>query len=161
MLIRLGYDIRFQIPVQVPVIAMLNVHPSRRHDLREPDQLSLEPNLPVDEYTDSFGNICSRFVAPVGDLRLYSSSLIEDSGLPDEVSYEAREVPVGELPTNALRHLLASRYCETELLADKATELFGNLQRGGCACMPFAILSTSTLRSATTLPDRLKPRWTF
>ena len=66
MLIRLGYDIQFDIPAPVPMVAMLHVHPSRIADLREPDELRLTPFAPVDLYHDSFGNICSRFVAPAG-----------------------------------------------------------------------------------------------
>ena len=34
MLIRLGYDIRFDIGQPVPMVALLSVHPSRRHDLQ-------------------------------------------------------------------------------------------------------------------------------
>lgn len=131
MLIQLGYDIRFQIPAEVPIVALLNVYPTRRKYLREPDVLSVDPNLAVEEYTDSFGNLCSRFIAPPGSLRLHSSSLIEDSGLPDEISYDSPEIPVGELPTEVLRYLLASRYCETELLSNTAAQLFGHLPRGG------------------------------
>ena len=70
MLIRLGYDIRFDIAAPVPVVALLKVHPSRRHDLREPDELRIEPYVAIDEYRDLFGNISTRFVAPPGSIRL-------------------------------------------------------------------------------------------
>jgi hypothetical protein len=43
MLIRLGYDIIFETPIPVPIVALLQVHPSRFSDLREPDVLTLEP----------------------------------------------------------------------------------------------------------------------
>ena len=43
MLIRLGYDIRFELPGSVPMVALLNVHPSRVTDLLEPDELQTEP----------------------------------------------------------------------------------------------------------------------
>ena len=35
-------------------------------DLREPDELSLDPALEIDGYLDSYGNRCSRFLAPMG-----------------------------------------------------------------------------------------------
>src|ERR1700680_890712 len=41
MLIRLGYDIQFDIPAAVPMVAMLHVHPSRTADLQESDELRL------------------------------------------------------------------------------------------------------------------------
>ena len=80
MLIRLGYDIRFSIPAPVAIVAMLHVHPSRRGDLLKPDAVQVEPNIPVVEYQDAFGNLCSRIFAPQGPLRLYGETLIQDSG---------------------------------------------------------------------------------
>ena len=120
----------FEIPYTVPIVALLNVHPFREPDLLEPDELHVEPEIPIDAYVDSFGNRCSRFVAPAGTLRLYSSTLIKDSGEPDRQDFFAREVPVGELPTETLQFLLASRYCEVDLLSNVASELFGDVPRG-------------------------------
>lgn len=130
MLIRLGYDMTFDNPAQVPIVAMLNVHPSREHDLREPDELQIDPNVDIATYIDSFGNRCSRFLAPAGEVRLSTSTLIEDSGDLDAANPQAREVPVQELPTDALRYLLASRYAEVDLLSNTAVELFGNVAPG-------------------------------
>jgi transglutaminase-like putative cysteine protease len=130
MLIRLGYDLRFDIPQSVPVVALLSVHPSRERDLREPDALLTEPVLDVQQYFDSFGNRCSRFLAPYGSIRLYNNFLIEDSGQLDELGTGAEEVPVDKLPPETLQFLLASRYCEVDLLTNVASELFGNLQPG-------------------------------
>jgi transglutaminase-like putative cysteine protease len=130
MLIRLGYDIRFQNNAEIPFLAMLNVHPSRQQDLREPDILYTHPEVRTEQYRDVFGNICSRFIAPPGEFRLYNSTLIEDSGEPDPVKWEARQLPVVNLPPETLRFLLASRYCETDLLSDTAIGLFGNTTPG-------------------------------
>jgi transglutaminase-like putative cysteine protease len=130
MLIRLGYDIRFDVPNRVPIVALLNVHPSREHDLREPDRLHIEPAGSVVEYTDKFGNRCCRVVAEPGNIRLYNSTLIEDSGELDPQSPGAREVPVEELPSETLQFLLASRYCEVDLLSNIAADLFGNMTPG-------------------------------
>ena len=47
MLIRLGYDIRFNTYARVPILAMLNVHPTREKDLLEPDLLRVEPDVPL------------------------------------------------------------------------------------------------------------------
>jgi transglutaminase-like putative cysteine protease len=130
MLIRLGYDIRFDIGQPVPIVTLLSVHPSRRHDLKGPDRVIVDPGVELMEYTDSFGNICTRLLAPSGTLRLTNSTTIEDSGLLDPVSPYAREVPVEELPVETLRFLMASRFCEVDLLSPVAVELFGGLPRG-------------------------------
>jgi len=130
MLIRLGYDISFETPIQVPIVALLNVHESRTHNLLEPDILRTEPEVKIDSYIDSFGNYCSRFVAPPGVIRLYNSTLIQDSGESDAEALYAEEIPVGELPTDVLQYLLASRYCEVDLLSDVASDLFANAPHG-------------------------------
>jgi transglutaminase-like putative cysteine protease len=130
MQIRLGYDLRFENNADVPFIAMLSVYPSRQKDLREPDILQTDPWVPIEQYIDVFGNVCSRFLAPMGNVRLFSSSLIEDSGEPDPVCWEARQHPLVELPPETLRFLLASRYCETDLISDTAISLFGHTTPG-------------------------------
>jgi len=130
MLIRLAYDLQFQIPQPVAMVALLNVHPSREQDLLEPDDLQTEPKLDVTTYVDTFGNKCARFVAPPGHLRLTTSTLIRDSGEKDPVNTSAREIPVGELPNETLTYLLNSRYCEVDRLSNIAVELFGNIEPG-------------------------------
>lgn len=130
MLIRLGYDLKFEATIPVPMVAMLNIHSSRVNDLREPDTLKTEPFVPIDTYFDSFGNLCSRLVVPPGIIQLHNSTLIEAPTTADEVNSEAREVPISELPTDVLQFLLASRYCEVDALMNTATELFGHVPRG-------------------------------
>ena len=130
MLIRLGYDIQFDLPAPAPMVAMLHVHPSRIADLLAPDELHLTPASPIELYQDSFGNICSRFVADAGPLRLYNSTLIVDSGEPDLVSPGARQLQVQDLPSEALQYLLASRYCEVDRLVNTAGALFGATEPG-------------------------------
>jgi transglutaminase-like putative cysteine protease len=130
MLLRLAYDIQFEIPDTVAMAVMLSVHPSRVHDLLEPDELRTEPELEVAHYIDSFGNRCSRFVAPPGPLRLSSSTLILDSGQPDVVNWSAHESSVGDLPHEVLSFLINSRYCEVDRFSNIAIELFGDIEPG-------------------------------
>jgi len=133
MLIRLGYDIRFDVPAPLAFVAQLRVHPSRIADLRETDQLFVESNgqpITTHEYSDTHGNICTRFRAPAGALRLSNSTLIEDSGLPDPAAPEACAIPPEELPDEVLIFLLNSRYCEVDKLSPIAYDLFGNTPPG-------------------------------
>jgi transglutaminase-like putative cysteine protease len=130
MLIRLGYDILFELPSPTSIVAMLHVHPSRIADLQTPDILRLEPELPLHEYKDTFGNICTRISAPAGPLRFLGEATISDSGLYDHQEYGASEHPIDDLPDDVLQFLLSSRYCEVDLLSIVASELFGHLPRG-------------------------------
>src|SRR3984885_1689874 len=98
MILRLGYDIQFDLPYPIAVVAMLSVHPSRAADLQAPDEVSVEPATATEDYIDSFGNRCVRFLAQSGPLRLSNSTLIYDTGEPDRQNFDAREIPVQKLP---------------------------------------------------------------
>ena len=137
MLIRIGYDIVFNTGPGVPMNLMLYAHPSRQGDLLDPDIIRVETDdgrfVPVTMFFDSFGNKVGRIVAPGGRLRLWQDNTIRDSGLIDSIPRNAQEgyqAPVDQLPPDVLQFLMASRYCEVELLQDRAWELFGHLPPG-------------------------------
>ena len=130
MLLRLGYDMQFEAPEPVACVAQLRIHASRAAGLREADTVRLEPAIPAEEYRDSFGNQCTRFLAPAGTLRLSATTLFEDAGLPDPVNPAAMARPIAALPPETLRFLLGSRYCEVDRLAATAFDLFGGTVNG-------------------------------
>lgn len=136
MHIRYGYRIELTCQQDLPLITLLDIHPSRRHDLIQPDEMiatSLaDPSvqLPMTQYLDQFGNICRRFVAPAGGALLQSEGIVHASGDADPVNLSAQEVPPSLLPDEALVYLMGSRYCETDRLAGQAWNLFGNVQPG-------------------------------
>ncbi len=130
MKIRAGYDIAFECPQDVPMLLMLHVHPSRRSDLLSEDTIKVSPSVPTRTYRDSFGNICTRLVAPSGKLELRSNFVVADSGLPDAIMPDAAQWPIDALPDEALIFLLGSRYCDTQKLTDQAWSLFGNIIGG-------------------------------
>jgi len=130
MLIRLGYDIAFDVPVAVPFVTLLNVHPSRESDLQEPDELKVSSATNIEYYLDSFGNKCCRFLACPGELRLTNSTSIRDTGEADPVATWAGEMPVEDLPNQVLRYLLNSRYCEVDRMSNIAAQLFGGIAPG-------------------------------
>ena len=130
MLIRVGYEMVYRCPQPTPMIVTLNIHYERVSDLVRPDHLVLTPAVPVSGYRDSFGNWCTRLVAPAGTIRLCSDALVRDSGLPDVSRPELPEVAVQALPAEALLFLLASRYCESDLMTDLAWSLFASTPRG-------------------------------
>ena len=130
MHIRIGYDIAFSLPAPVPMLLMLYTHPSRAPDLVRPEHLRTEPLLPVEQFTDSFGNRCGRIFAPPGRLRLWNDAMIEDSGQPDPVAPDAQQHPIQDLPPETLPFLLGSRYCEVDLLSQMAWDLFGQVPPG-------------------------------
>lgn len=130
MLIRAGFEISVECQAETPLMALLSVHPSRAHDLRGPALITSSAATPLVANLDEFGNLRTRTVAPAGVLKLASEFCIHDSGLPDRTAPWAEEVPVSELPDEAVSFLLGSRYCETDRLSEVAWSLFGSAPRG-------------------------------
>jgi len=130
MLIRTGYDIRFDTDTPTPMLALLSVHPSRHKDMRTSHHIVATPDVPMYDYIDGFGNVCSRFTVPAGGLTLSCDFVVEDSGLPDPQSPDAEQHSVDALPDEVVVYLLASRYCETDRLIETAWSLFGSTKPG-------------------------------
>ncbi len=130
MQIRFGYELTYAFPQPTPMILMLRVHPSRTQDLLQADHMRIAPALPVQDYLDGFGNLCTRLTAPAGRLVISADGLIGDSGLPETTDFNAFEQDVASLPEDTLVYLLGSRYCETELLMQTAWQRFGSLRPG-------------------------------
>jgi transglutaminase-like putative cysteine protease len=128
--IRAGYDIAFQCFQETPMVLMLSIEPARLSDLLSEHRIEFSPELAARDYVDMFGNTCTRIVAPPGLVEIRNDFLIGDSGLPDEVAPDARQLDVGELPDDALIYLLASRYCDTEKLSSLARSLFAGIAPG-------------------------------
>jgi transglutaminase-like putative cysteine protease len=130
MLIRIGYDLSFDFPSPTPMLLNLYVHPDRAGNLIEPERLIVEPEIPVHDFVDVFGNRAASIVAPAGTLRLRSESLIRDDGLTDAQDPKAHQQPIHELPPDVMQFLMGSRYCEVEWLGSIAWELFGSASPG-------------------------------
>jgi transglutaminase-like putative cysteine protease len=88
------------------------------------------PDVPLYDYIDSFGNICTRLTIPEGGITISCGFLIEDPFEPDLVVPDARQVPLEQLPDDVLLYLLGSRYCETDRLSDFAWAQFGGAGQG-------------------------------
>jgi transglutaminase-like putative cysteine protease len=131
MLIKIGYNIALRLSVPTAVIFVLRVHPTRSADLVAPERFWVEPELPVEEYFDGFGNHCGRVNSPAGVVRFLNEAVIRDPGTLDVYEPDARQHDVRELPVETISFLLPSRYCDvdTELL-DFAWRTFGNTPTG-------------------------------
>ena len=130
MLIRFGYDIEYNCPQPTPMLLNLHAHASRAADLIVPDRIVTFPEVPHDAYHDSFGNWCTRLVAPAGQFRLSTRGMLHDHNLIDPVHPNAQQHAVPDLPPEALTFLFGSRYCETDLLMEDAWKLFGQTPLG-------------------------------
>jgi transglutaminase-like putative cysteine protease len=130
MQIRAGYSLTYDCPQPTPMLLCLNIHPSRRVDLLTPQTLQFEPPAEAWDYTDGFGNVCTRITAPIGRTTISTQFDIYDTGTPDYVPYDAVQHDIHNLPDDVLVFLLGSRYSETDRLTNIAWGLFGNTPPG-------------------------------
>ena len=144
MLLRSEFDIQFYLPAPAAAVAVLHLHPSLAPALRSGDELLVEHlgmestyvgeqtrvAVPCSEYLDSFGNRCSRFVAPAGHLRLSGTNLLETDGEPDTLYPNAKQAAIQDLPDDVLQFLLPSRYCEVDRFGSISSDLFSGIPAG-------------------------------
>ena len=131
MLISFGFEIALRLESEATVLFFLRLHPSRSHDLLSLEQFEIQPQYPLDEFLDAYGNRCGRVHGKPGTIRFINRGIIRDSGELDPCDRQARQEEVFTLPVDAMVHLLPSRYCESDSeLASFAWEKFGSMPIG-------------------------------
>jgi transglutaminase-like putative cysteine protease len=120
----LNYDVAQQ------TLFVLNIAvPSSDSQNVSAEEITTVPALAVEQLQAAVSpNRLLRFTAPPGSLHIrYLANVDVHRALPDPA---AREVPVAELPADVLPHLIATRYCESDLLFAEACRDFGGLRPG-------------------------------
>ena len=131
MLIRLGYELVFQVPARTPMVLMLYTHPSRA---------AVAPPAATGS-TSSPTPPCGSSPTPSATAAAGSSPRPASCGCgtrpssriaasPTRSAACAPQQPVEELPPEVLPFLLGSRYCEVDRLTDVAWSLFGQTPLG-------------------------------
>jgi len=114
--LRTGCDIDFDVPAPTPFILMLRPR-SGVHQWIARESYTLKPSVQVIEYTDYFGNLCQRLVAPPGEFSIRTSADILTADDID-VCPGAPFVEIQDLPNEVLTYLLPTRYCESDRFLD-------------------------------------------
>jgi len=130
MQLRVGFEMAYYCPQPTSMLMALNVHASRRGDVVLPDLIVTDPPVPVAQYHDLYGNLCTRLVAPAGNFSVRSDATVNDDGELDAFAPDAPQVWIDDLPPETLVYLLGSRYCETDQLSNVAWNLFGSTPQG-------------------------------
>jgi transglutaminase-like putative cysteine protease len=88
------------------------------------EEYKITPNVPVYEFTDVYGNLAQRLVAPSGNFSIQTTAEIQ---IPDWIDRApgACFVEVQYLPDAVISYLLPSRYCESECFWQMTTEITG------------------------------------
>lgn len=131
MLLQVDFEISFTFPESTPVVLMTYLHPSRDATVRSPERFTIQPQVPVSQFIDGFGNRCGRAVLPPGMVTFRNHAIVEDCGLPDLQALDAPQSAVQDLPDPILQFLLPSRYCEVDSeLKELAWSMFKGTRPG-------------------------------
>jgi len=158
MRIHVGCELTFEFPQTTPMIAMLNVHFSRVSDLERPDHLMTNPAVPIEGYRDSFGNWCSRLVAPAGRFSLGTDAIVRDPGVPDLIDLNALQHQVQHLPIENLLFYLVVATVRPIAYPTRPGASSDTRRSAGHGCRPSATSYTTTSPSATNTPVPPEPR---
>lgn len=130
MFIRVGYEIKIESQSDTVLILALSTHSTLEARMIGTDDVQTNPALPLEPFLDTFGNRLTRVCAPAGRLTLWSDCIVEVDGQPDKYDWTAEQHDVGNLPSDTLQFLTASRYCDSDTLAPEALRLFGSTEPG-------------------------------
>lgn len=138
--------LEFYIPVPTPFLLMLRPR-SGWHQWVAREQYTLSPSVSVVEFTDLFGNLCQRLVAPAGYFSVQTSVDIETAETADSAS-GAPFVEVQQLPDATLPFLHPSRYCESDRFSEMAASLVAGRAAGYDQCTAIVDYIRNTIHYA-------------
>ena len=128
MWIRATCNLEFQMADPTPLILMLRPRSGHQQWIAR-EAYTLTPSVPVEEYTDIFGNLCQRMVAPTGNFSVHTTADVMTADVVDKAP-GAFFVEIQNLPDAVLLYLLPSRYCESDRFGDLAREIVDGAQFG-------------------------------
>lgn len=125
MFIRIGFEITIASRFETPLVLALSPHSSFAGRVFGSSSVRADPAVPLENFLDTFGNQLTRLIAAPGRQTLWSDCIVEVDGQPDEVDRGARQHAIADLPSETLQFLTASRYCESDVMSQEASRLFG------------------------------------
>ncbi|MFD2572420.1 transglutaminase domain-containing protein [Spirosoma soli] len=128
MQLNAGCELSFDAQEPTPLVLMLRPRSGAgQWIIREEYQIT--PAVNVTEFTDMYGNLCQRLVAPEGPFSIHFSATVQTADESD-VAPGAPYTPVEELPDSVLHYTLPSRYCQSDQLGDLATQITDGVEPG-------------------------------
>ena len=122
MKIEVGCRFDYLAEVETPAVVVVEPHSSAHDTVLDAGW----DDEPLERYEDVYGNVCRRLVLPPGVSSFSFRATVRVSpdpeGMPGAADVAAR---IEHLPSAQLHWLLPSRYCESDVLVDRAWEQFG------------------------------------
>jgi transglutaminase-like putative cysteine protease len=124
--------LEFHAAVATPFLLMLRPRSGWQQWIAR-EQYTLSPIVPAVEFTDPFGNLCQRLVAPAGFFSILTSADIAAADAADSAP-GAPFVEVQALPDETLPFLLPSRFCESDRFSAMASSIVAGRMAGYDQC---------------------------
>jgi transglutaminase-like putative cysteine protease len=128
MWLRTTCNLHFTLDQPTPFIFMLRPR-SGAHQWIARETYLMTPMVPVHEYTDTYGNLCQRLVAPAGTFSITTTADV-DAADAAQIAPGAPYVDMQHLPDAMLTYLLPTRYCESDQFVDMAHDIVGDAAPG-------------------------------
>ncbi|MFV8818713.1 transglutaminase domain-containing protein [Haliea sp. E17] len=121
MWLHVSCQLNFEFEVPTSFILMLRPRSGAQQWIAR-EEYNISPTVPVTEFTDVYGNLCQRLVAPAGAFAISTAAEVKTPDLLDSAP-GAAFVDVCNLPETVLNYLLPSRFCESDRFGSMALEL--------------------------------------
>ncbi len=121
MWLRTKCELVFDIEIPTPFIFMLRPRSGTQQWIAR-EEYRHSPFVHVIEFTDNYGNLCQRLIAPPGKFAITTIADVRTADFSDQAP-GAPYVEIQFLPDSVLSYLLPSRYCESDVFCQMATEI--------------------------------------
>jgi transglutaminase-like putative cysteine protease len=118
----------FEITMPTPFVLMLRPRSGAQQWIAR-ETYMITPSVSVFEFTDGYGNLCQRLIAPLGKFEVDTNAEVMTSDRVDQ-AHGAPFVEIQDLPDAVLSYLLPSRYCESDRFYQMATEITAGQRPG-------------------------------
>jgi transglutaminase-like putative cysteine protease len=121
--LEIGCRFDYRADSETPAVVIVEPHPSTSDIVAS----TWAPESP-ERYEDVYDNVCRRLVLRPEVASFEYHATVRVSSEPEEMpDPDEAQLLIGELPSPLLHWLLPSRFCESDVLFDRAWELFGDL----------------------------------
>lgn len=120
MLLKTSCSFKFDIYEPTTFLLMLRPQSNKKQWIISQEYYT-EPKVKITEFSDIYGNLYQKLVAPVGKLKIKTSSkvLIKD----ENNAFDKKFVEIENLPKDVLIYLLPSRYCQSDSFNQMAASI--------------------------------------
>ncbi|MBS99701.1 MAG: cysteine protease [Oceanospirillaceae bacterium] len=121
-------ELNFEIEYPTPFVLMLRPRSGAQQWIAR-EEYRIEPNIGAFEFTDGYGNLCQRLIAPPGSFSIMTEAEVMTADHID-LAPGAPFIEIQNLPDSALEYLLPSRFCESDRLSDLANRITDGMLPG-------------------------------